>query len=182
MINARSGLRPAVGALVLMVLCASGTALYAQRQKTEIITRQDDPLTHDPLKPNVYDVDNEVRNAKIGKEVESALQDGNEAFAAQPPRYDAAERAYQEALKINPKEARAYVGLGQVYAAQNRVDDTLAAYQKAVELKPKFAEAHFNLGVVYFAIGRKDEARAQYEALQNLDKSLAKKLKNIMDK
>ena len=174
-----------LGALLcLLLLPASGRAQAATKPRPDpaVVLRPYDPLERDPMKPKPYEVENEARDAQSGKEVEHALRDGNEACDAKPPRYADAERAYSEAAKLNPKEARAYLGLGRVYAAQNRVEETLAAYQKAIELKPKFAEARFNLGLVLSAIGKRDEALAQYEALQGLDKELARKLKDLMAK
>src|SRR5258705_359881 len=82
---------------------------------------------------------------------------------AKPPRYDDAEESYLKAAKLNPKEARAYLGLGFIYAAQNQVENTITAFKKAIEIKPKFADAHFNLGMVFAAIGKKEEANAEYE-------------------
>jgi len=146
------------------------------------VTRKDSPLTRDPRKPTTYEIENEIRNSKVGREVEFALQQGNEAYSAQPPRYSDAEQAYQHAAELEPKEARAYMGLGRVYAAQNNVEKTVAFFKKAIEVKPKYAEAHFNLGLVYLAIGKRPEAVKEYEALLPLDKELAKKLKETLDK
>jgi tetratricopeptide (TPR) repeat protein len=168
----------AVAALALLLTATSSRA----QPPSGVVTRPDNPLSHDPRRPNSYDMEMEQRNAQIGKEVELALREGYDAFAAKPARYADAEQAYLRAAKINPKEARAYLGLGQVYAAQNRADDTVAAFKKAIELRPKFAEARFNLGLVFNALGKKDEARAQYEALQSLDKELAQRLKDAIEK
>ena len=179
--NARINYRFMIALAALALLLAAATSSRAQ-PPSGVVTRPDNPLSHDPRRPNSYDMEMEQRNAQIGKEVEMALQEGNEAFAAKPARYADAEQAYLRAAKLNPKEARAYMGLGQVYAAQNRADDTVAAFKKAIELKPKFAEARFNLALVYHALGKKDEAREQYEALQNLNKELAQKLKDLIAK
>ena len=166
--NARINYRFMIAVAALALLLAAATSSRAQ-PPSGVVTRPDNPLSHDPRRPNSYDMEMEQRNAQIGKEVELALQEGYEAFAAKP-------------AKLKPKEARAYMGLGQVYAAQNRADDTVAAFKKAIELKPKFAEARFNLALVYHALGKKDEAREQYEALQNLNKELAQKLKDLIAK
>ena len=127
-------------------------------------------------------MENEARNSQIGREVEIALRQGNDAFDAGPTRYDEALDAYQRAAKINPKEARAYLGVGRIYAARNQVPETLAAYRKAVELKPKLAEARFNLGLVLFVTGKREEALVEYEALRKLDEKLAQRFKEFMDK
>lgn len=165
-----------------LVTCAAAVASHAQPSRPQDLRRQDSPLTRDPRRPTAYEYENENRNAQIGKEVDIAIKQGNDAFDAGPARYEEALRSYQEAAKLNPKEARAYLGLGRVYAAQNRVPETLAAYRKAVELKPKLAEARFNLGLVLFVTGKREEALVEYEALRKLDDKLAQRFKEFMDK
>lgn len=183
MTNTRSWLRAILGAtLMLLVFAACATTLHAQGQTSTRLERADDPLNRDPTRPSAYDREIEQRNAMIGKEVDLALRAGNEASDAKPPRYADAEKSYREAIKLNPKEARAYLGLGRLYAAQERVDDSIAAFKKAIELKPKLAEAYFNLGIIYVATGKKDAAQEQYHALQGLNADLAKRLKGFIDK
>lgn len=160
---------------LFVLVSEAGVSVRAQREG-----RPDDPLSHDPRKPNSYDLEYEMRNSKVGKEVELALEEGNKAFSAQPPRYADAKQSYLRVAKLEPKEARAYLGLGRVYAAQNQVEKTIESFKKAVEVKPKYAEAHFNLALVYFAIGKKEEAIKEYDALVLLDKRLAKKLKGLI--
>ena len=178
----KHNLRFALVASALLLLFAGGSVLHGQGKSRIPVTRQDNPLTHDPRHPDAYDVLLEQQNAVQGKEVDRALRDGNEATDATPPRYDDAEKFYHEALKLNPKEARAYLGLGRLYAAQNRADDSAAAFKSAIELKPKLAEAYFNLGMIYVATGKKDAALEQYRALQGLNVDLAKRLKEFIDK
>ena len=140
------------------------------------------PDWHDPtirshtilVQPDSYDLDNELRNSKIGREVELALIEGNKAFSTNPPRFDEAEKAYLRAAKLEPKEAKAYVGLGVVYAAQNFAEKAAASFEKAVEVKPKYSQAHFNLALIYNAMGKKAEALEQQRILQGLDQALAK--------
>lgn len=183
MTNSRSWSRAIGGAAVLLfAFAACATPLYAQGQPPTRLERPDDPLNRDPTRPSAYDREVEQRNAIIGKEVDLALRNGNDAMSAKPPRYSDAEKSYQEALKLNPKEARAYLGLGRLYAAQERVDDSVAAFKKAIELKPKMAEAYFNLGIIYVATGKKDAAQEQYHALQGLNADMAKRLKEFIDK
>jgi tetratricopeptide (TPR) repeat protein len=161
---------------LFLLVSEAGISVRAQG----IVTRQDSPLSHDARNPNSYDLENELRNSKAGKEVEIALEAGNKAFSAKPPRYATAEQSYLRAAKLEPKEARAYLGLGRLYAAQNQVEKTIESFKKAVEVKPKYAEAHFNLGLVYHAIGKKEEAIKEYDALVLLDKPLAKKLNYLI--
>ena len=169
-------------AVALLILTAPAGPAYAQGASKTKLARPNDPLSHDPRQPNSYDLDNELRNSKIGREVELALIEGNNAFSAKPPRYEEAEKAYLRAAKLEPKEAKAYVGLGVVYAAQNYAEKAAASFEKAVEVKPKYAQAHFNLALIYNAIGKKAEALKEQRILQGLDQILAKKLAELIGK
>lgn len=170
-----------VPVLLLVFATSSARRVQAQGLPTRM-ERSGDPLNRDPKRPNAYEIETEQQNAVQGKEVERALHDGNEATDATPPRYSDAEKFYQQALKLNPKEARAYLGLGRLYAAQNRADDSATAFKKAIEVKPKLAEAYFNLGMIYAATGKKEAALEQQRALQGLNPDLAKRLKEFIDK
>jgi tetratricopeptide (TPR) repeat protein len=179
----RSSLYFLLGALALLLLLPAPPAVaQAGSTTSQPLSRQNSPLTHDPRRPNTYDMDNELRNAKIGKEAEHALADGNAALSAKPPRFVDAEKAYKRAAELAPKDGRAYLGLGSVYAAQNEAEKAIAQFEKAVEVKPKYAEAHFNLSLICFAIGRKEEALEHQRILQGLDKALAKKLEELIPK
>ena len=169
-------------AVALLLLTAPAQPTHAQGTSNPRLARPNDPLSHDPRQPNSYDLDNELRNSKIGREVELALIEGNKAFSTNPPRFDEAEKAYLRAAKLEPKEAKAYVGLGVVYAAQNFAEKAAASFEKAVEVKPKYSQAHFNLALIYNAMGKKAEALEQQRILQGLDQALAKKLAELLAK
>lgn len=171
---------------VFLILLAGATVATAQRgiPPPDPLNRPGDPLSRDPRRPDMND--REVRtaaseaNAKL--EVETALKEAKEAFESKPPRYDDAEACYLKAAKANPTEGRAYLGLGYVYAAEDRADEAIKALRKAIEIKPKLAAAHFNLGMIYSALGKKDEAMNEYQALQSMDKTMADRLKRAMTK
>lgn len=168
--------------VVMAVLCLAATSAKSQKP-SGVLLRSDDPLNRDrdPTRPDRSE--EEIRKAVTGtpSEVAAELTYAKEAFESKPPRYEEAERHYLRAAKLKPSEERAYLGLGNVYAAQERVGDAIAAFQKAVEIKPKFADAHFDLGVIYVAIRKKDDALGQYTALQDLDKKLAVRLREMIE-
>jgi tetratricopeptide (TPR) repeat protein len=170
--------------LIFVVLLAGTTSAVGQRgiPPQDPLSRPGDPLSRDPRRPDMSDREvhtaSSEANAKL--EVETALREAKEAFESKPPRYADAEACYLKAAKANPREARAYLGLGYVYAAEDRADDAIKALQKAIETKPKLSAAHFNLGMIYSALGKKDEALKEYQTLQGLDKTLAERLKQAM--
>lgn len=58
-------------------------------------------------------------------------------------RYETAEVAYKEALKIDPKYVNAHYGLAEVYLQQNRLEEALEELQRVVELAPDSQEAKY---------------------------------------
>lgn len=169
----------AFGALI--VVFSNAAVTQAQRSDRVIVNRPDDPLNRDPTRPDRSEY--ELRTTMTGtpSQFEAALKRGREAFDARPPRYEEAEKYYLEAAKLNPKEERPYLGLGTVYAAQEKAKEAIHAFQKAIELKPKSAVSHFNLGVIFVALGQQKEAVEQDKALEGLDKDLWKRLKQMID-
>ncbi len=59
---------------------------------------------------------------------------------------EAAKAAFEEALRLNPNDARAHNDLGVLYEKQGRLDEALEAYRAAVAAQPAFALAWSNLG------------------------------------
>lgn len=88
--------------------------------------------------------------------IEEALEQGNKARDA--GQYGQAEQYYRTALRLNNREARAYLGLGNVYLDQMKFDEAVEAYQQAVQLEPDDASGYFGLGSSYVACNCHDKA------------------------
>lgn len=84
--------------------------------------------------------------AAAAERAEDALDEGNEARDAR--RYQDAERAYRDALKFKPRDARAAYGLGNVYTDQQRWDEAERSYRQAVSFDPNDADAWVALSYV----------------------------------
>jgi tetratricopeptide (TPR) repeat protein/protein involved in polysaccharide export with SLBB domain len=78
-------------------------------------------------------------------------------------RLDEAAAAFEQAVRLDPKNGDAYFSLGNVYSEQGRWDDAVAAYEKAVALRKKDGEAHNNLGVALGRRGEYERAAAAFE-------------------
>lgn len=87
------------------------------------------PTKPNPTRPNP---------AEIEEKFEDALADGNDARDAR--KFAAAEAAYRNALKLKPRDARAYYGLGNVFTDQQRWEDAEKIYRQAVEITPNSPE------------------------------------------
>jgi tetratricopeptide (TPR) repeat protein len=63
-----------------------------------------------------------------------------------PIRRDAAERHFQEAIRLDPTLSEAYSGLGTLRELAHRGDEAGALYEKAIDLDPEDAYAYWLLG------------------------------------
>ncbi len=78
--------------------------------------------------------------------VDELLDQGNEARDAK--KYSEAQAAYEGALKLKARDARAAYGLGNVYTDQRRWEDAETAYRNAVDWGPTNVDALVALSVV----------------------------------
>src|SRR5260370_1822796 len=87
-----------------------------------------------------------VARANIEAQFEQALDNGNDARDAH--KYSEAERNYQSALKLKPRDERAAYGLGNVFADQQRWVEAEKTYRQAVQTAPSNADALIALSFV----------------------------------
>lgn len=70
-----------------------------------------------------------------------------------------AEDAYLRAIQLNPKDASAYIDLGNLYlGGLNRSSLAAKSFAAAVKLAPNDGNAHFGLGTAYAALKKTKEA------------------------
>ena len=82
----------------------------------------------------------------IDDQVEELLDKGNGFRDAR--KFSEAEEAYQDVLRLKPRDPRAAYGLGNVYTDQQRWEPAEAAYRNAVLWKPTDVDALVALSVV----------------------------------
>lgn len=68
---------------------------------------------------------------------------------------------YEAALRLNPTEARAYVGIAVLLAMSGRHAEAIDRYAAAIRHQPDYLEARLGLVDAYRAVGRTDEAAAE---------------------
>lgn len=73
-----------------------------------------------------------------------------------------AHRAYDEALKLDPKSAYAHFGLGIVLLQEGKEESAKAEYLRALELDATVEEIHVNLGALEAKNGNYEAAAAEY--------------------
>ncbi len=60
-----------------------------------------------------------------------------------------AERAYQEAVKLEPNDPRTHISLGNLYVFEHKPRDAQVEFMKVLEIDPKNAATHAALGNLY---------------------------------
>lgn len=83
--------------------------------------------------------------------------------------HEAAIRELETALEDDSGNVWLHLDLGNVYRAQERLDEAAGALRRAVELAPDFAAARFNLGSLLVALERWEEAREHLAATVALE-------------
>ena len=74
--------------------------------------------------------------------------------------YAEAEHTFERALRLDPDDAAAQLGMGNVLYAQGKLDEAYAACSRAIELMPNFTSAHHDLALVCEAQMKREPAHA----------------------
>jgi len=85
-------------------------------------------------------------------------------------------KAFKDSIKLKPDDAEAQYGLGFANFRMGRFRDAADAFKKAAVLEPRMAKAHYGLGLAYQELGMDKQLIEEYRILENLDRTLAKKL------
>jgi tetratricopeptide (TPR) repeat protein len=141
----RPGWRNAlVGALGLVM------ALYAARVVTRNRDWRDDVVLYTrtlAVSPNAYHIRNNLGTVYWDQ-----------------GKVQAAEREWQEALKLAPRHAIILNNLGLALTKQKRYTEALEYLQRAMRLKPNYTLPHVNLGIAYEEVGDHAKAELQFRA------------------
>lgn len=65
---------------------------------------------------------------------------------------------YYAALKQDPKQTDAIIGIGQVFEQQEKLVQALEQYRSVLRIKPRHVAAHLYVGNAYKRLGQKDKA------------------------
>jgi tetratricopeptide (TPR) repeat protein len=102
--------------------------------------------------------------------VEKIISQANEAYMTKD--FEGSAKLYQDALRAEPKNVTALIGLGMARQRDNKHAEAEVALQKALAYDPANEPASFALGVTYFKQERWKDAMTYFE------KSLAKRPDN----
>jgi tetratricopeptide (TPR) repeat protein len=105
--------------------------------------------------------------ARVSKPAESTnplialLTKAGDAFAAQ--KFADSASLYEDALRADPKNTEALVGLGYSREREKKYDQAETALKKCLILDPKNELATFHLGITYFKQEKWNEALSAFE-------------------
>jgi tetratricopeptide (TPR) repeat protein len=76
-----------------------------------------------------------------------------------------AEKELLQAVKIDPRNEKAFCLLGIVSSMRGKNEVALSMLQEAIKLKPEYLQAHFNLATIYYQSGNLPEAIKEVETV-----------------
>jgi len=166
--------------MVTLILFLGASNLFAQGRTSEAreyglknpYPREQSPEQHSSGSMTAFTRSTDTR-------VERALQQAESARSASPPRYQEAADAFRFAAFYDPKEVRAYFGLGYVYFVQGRYAEAAEAYKKAMAAQPSLPEGHYDLGVTYVHLNEKQKALSEARILERLKSKFAVRLSEL---
>jgi tetratricopeptide (TPR) repeat protein len=98
------------------------------------------------------------------------LNNGDKANQKPDPRkaldeYGKALKDFQKAVKLDPKNHRAFNGLGYAYRKTGDYTKALESYSTALQISPNFPDAIEYRGEAYLGLNRPEDAKQAYLAL-----------------
>jgi TolB-like protein/Flp pilus assembly protein TadD len=87
--------------------------------------------------------------------------------------YQKAVNELNSVIRIAPTSPDAYIELGEVLSAQNKVDEAEAAFLRAVDLKRNYWKAHEALANFYYVVERYSDSAKAYEIVTRLTPDVA---------
>ncbi|HEY4486069.1 MAG TPA: tetratricopeptide repeat protein [Nitrospiria bacterium] len=103
-----------------------------------------------PLNPGEFSMESiQANKKKVEKEpnnVEALIQLGDANFMIQ--RFEKSQEFYERALKADPRQVNARIGLSNTYLFLQRTDDSIRQLDKLLEVQKDYPEALFNKGLI----------------------------------
>jgi Flp pilus assembly protein TadD len=96
-------------------------------------------------------------------------------------KFDAAIEDYNEAARLNPKDAEAPFNRGLAYLRTDKHDLAARDFTEVITLQPKHADAYVYRGIIRVYQNKDKDAEADFQKAYQLDSGLKKRLQPIID-
>lgn len=106
----------------------------------------------------------------IDREAQDAFRKGVVSLFKDPPDYNGAAQAFEEAISKDKAFLEAYFNLGMVYERIGKPEEAIKVYQRALDANPDSLDAQGYIGKVYLALSKRAKdaqdltKAAEYEA------------------
>jgi len=77
--------------------------------------------------------------------------------------YEAAEREYREAERINPRNGQVMLELGKMFLAGGQLEQARTRLEKAVKYMPDSPAVHYQLGLLYRRLGQPEKSQRHFQ-------------------
>jgi hypothetical protein len=94
--------------------------------------------------------------------------DEQHAFCSESHANTEARENYDEAIRLNPQNAKAYNNRGVSYHELGEYNWAIYDYEDAIRLDPEYAEAYSNRGLTYQSLGQVEEAERDFQKAKEL--------------
>jgi Flp pilus assembly protein TadD len=84
------------------------------------------------------------------------------------------------ALLIDPRDAGAYTGIGQVHVNAGRYDEAVPPLRRALELSPDYTEARYALATALMRLGKTEEATRELERVEQAQRQMLEERRRKM--
>jgi tetratricopeptide (TPR) repeat protein len=84
------------------------------------------------------------------------------------------------ALLIDPRDAGAYTGIGQVHVNAGRYDEAVPPLRRALELSPDYPDARYALATALMRLGKTEEATRELERVERAQRQMLEERRRTM--
>lgn len=137
------------------------------------LLRQADEEAHRRAHDRAIELYNQLLALDVAPGVASiALRNRGNVYREQKDR-ERALRDYDQAIRLNPANAGAYINRGSILAERGDHDSAVKDYDEAIRFRPKFAEAYYNRALSLREAERGDAALRDFETAIRLKRDFA---------
>jgi tetratricopeptide (TPR) repeat protein len=101
---------------------------------------------------------------------------------SQSGRYDQALKAFDQALKLKPKDPALITFKGIVYYAQGKNDQAMKLFKEAIKLNPNFGRAYYQRAMILADQEKYDQAVADLKKAKSLGYSVDPNFITLMER